>query len=80
MAGWNLDWNTIIGVWIAGAVLMVPLVALSVRFALVPLLDALARVRAAQVAHNWEDQANVRFARLERRVADLQESMAARGH
>ncbi len=79
MAGINLDLYTIIGLWMAGAVLMVPLVALSVRFALVPLLDAIARFRTAQLARSWEDHANVRFARLERRVADLSETMASRG-
>jgi hypothetical protein len=80
VAGLNIDFNTIIGLWMAGAVLMVPLVALSVRFAVVPLLDSVARLRAARVARDWEDHANVRFARLERRVADLNEMMAGRGY
>jgi hypothetical protein len=78
VAGFDLDFNTIIGLWMAGAVVMVPLVAVSVRLALIPLLETLGRMRQEQSFRRRDEEVDKRFARLERRVADLHETMARR--
>lgn len=79
MPDFNLDLNFLFGLWMAGAVIMVPLIAATVRFALVPLLDAVTRMRAVQTARRSEHETEERFVRLERRLADLSEVLSGYG-
>ncbi|MBA4158868.1 MAG: hypothetical protein H0X65_15520 [Gemmatimonadetes bacterium] len=78
MTGLNLDLNLVVALWMGGAVLMVPFLGLTARFGLVPLLDAVTRMRAARSVHALdEDQVEERFARLESRLARVCETVAA---
>jgi hypothetical protein len=63
--GFNL--TTIAIAWVAGSVILVPLLIAGVRFALVPLLDTLARYRAAPSTSGLDE----RLARIEAGIARL---------
>jgi hypothetical protein len=67
--GISLDLNLVVALWMAGAVLLVPLVGLSVRFGLVPLLDAVTRLRSVRATGETDPQVQERLARLETRLA-----------
>lgn len=65
----NLDLTSIAAIWMGGSVLMVALAGLTARFGLVPLLDSVARLRAAGRAQAAAPDA--RLEALERRLAEL---------
>lgn len=47
MPDFNADLTLIAAIWMGGSILLVPLAGLAARFGLKPLLDSVARVRAA---------------------------------
>ncbi len=60
---YQVDFATIVAIWMAGSILLIFALALAARFALKPLLDSVARLREARVS-----ELERRFARLERSV------------
>jgi hypothetical protein len=64
----NPDIVLVAAVWLGSSVLMLPLLAFTARFGLVPLVEAVAEVRAAGRAP--------RAAALERRLAHLERTLA----
>ena len=49
MHGFHIDLTTLAALWMASALVMVPLLALTIRFAIVPLLEAITRARRAEL-------------------------------
>jgi hypothetical protein len=66
-----LDINFIAVAWIAGSVLMLPLLALTARFGFVPLVESIADARAAGKAPYFSAADERRIAGIERRLAAL---------
>ena len=64
----NSDITLIAALWLGSSVLMLPLLAFTARFGLVPLVEAVADLRAAG--------RTPRSAALERRVAGLERTLA----
>lgn len=64
----NVDLTSIAAIWMGGSVLLVPLAGLTARFGIMPLLDSVARLRAAGRAGEAPD---TRLEALERRLAEL---------
>ena len=66
-----MNLTLIAAIWMGGAVLLVPLAGFTARFGLKPLLDSVARMRAAERAARVEPELDARFAALEHRMRDL---------
>ena len=49
MLPFHIDLNTLVALWIASSLVMVPLLALTIRFAVVPLLEAITRARQVEL-------------------------------
>ena len=64
----ELDLTRIATIWMAGVILLVPLMGVVARFALTPLLDAAGRFRAAGAGL---DEVRDQVAELRRTVAEL---------
>ena len=62
------DLPALLGVWIAGVLLLVPICALAARWGLVPVLHAVARLRAAG---RGAPEADERFAGVEAQLRAL---------
>lgn len=73
----DLDLTLIAIAWLESALLMLPLLAFTARFGLVPLVDAVAELRAAGCARR-DPALERRLATLELRLAEL--SPADRAH
>ncbi len=71
----NVDLTLITAIWMGGSVLLVPLAGLTARYGLKPLLDSVARMRAADRSAGNEAELDVRFAAVERRLRDLAQSV-----
>ena len=70
----NIDLTAISAIWMGGSVLLVPLAGLTARFGIKPLLDSVARVRAA--GHGGEAaDLEARFDAMERGLRDLARSV-----
>jgi hypothetical protein len=67
--GMHIDITTVVAIWMGGAILLVPLLALALRFGLPPVLEAVAELRRARVDRPAEE----RMARMEARLARLAE-------
>ncbi len=67
----NVDLTLITAIWMGGSVLLVPLAGLTARFGLKPLLESVARVRAAGREAQGGAEAQARFDALEARLAEL---------
>lgn len=76
MQDFNLDLTSIAAIWMSGSVLMVALAGITARFGLVPLLDSVARLRAA--GRGGGSAPDSRLEALERRLAALEESRRGR--
>lgn len=76
MYGIGMDLGILVAIWVAGAVLMIPLLGLSARFGLVPLLDAVSRLRHAAHSREVDEETAARVAHLEMRLSQLRETVA----
>lgn len=65
----NQFWSDLLAMWIGGVLLLLPIAALSARLGLRPVLESVARVRAAGQPRRELEQ---RVRLLERRLAALQ--------
>ena len=78
----GLDLMTLAIVWLTASVVLIPLLVLAVRFALVPLLETLARVRAGALESEATleprlARAEANLARMARELERLAEANAA---
>lgn len=69
MQGMNVDLTTIVAIWLGAAVLIIPLLGLTARFGLVPILDAVTRMRGSRPAAGLDEETERRFAGLEARLS-----------
>lgn len=65
----GLDLTTIAIVWLAGSVILIPLLIMAVRFAIVPLLEVISRSRSGLATSSPPDEA--RLSRIEEHLAQL---------
>jgi hypothetical protein len=70
MPEFNVDLTALAAIWMGGSVLLVPLAGITARYGIRPLLDSVARLRAAGARPDTEALEG-RFAALERGVDDL---------
>lgn len=77
MPGIDVDITTVVAIWMGGLILLVPLAGLTARFALKPVLDAVAGVRRAGAGVS-ADEFELRFARFERQLDTIAEALASR--
>ena len=71
MHGLQLDLKVVAAIWVVGALTMVPLLGLMIRFALVPLLDAITRARKVELRGRRDATLAARFAAMEARLDEL---------
>lgn len=71
----DVDITALVAIWMGGLILLVPLAGLTARFALEPVLDAVARVRRAGAGVS-ADEFELRFARFERQLDTIAETLA----
>lgn len=71
MPDFNVDLTALAAIWMGGSVLLVPLAGITARYGIRPLLDSVARMRAAGVARSETEALEGRFAALERGLDDL---------
>lgn len=64
----EFDITTIAAIWMAGVIVLVPLIGLMARFGLAPVIDAVGRMRAGGGTGEVEEE---RFRGLEARVVAL---------
>lgn len=74
MNGISADFVLVVAIWMGGAILMVPLVGLTIRLAVVPLLDSVARLRERREAAEWDEEVGQRLIRLEDRLDEMAEA------
>ena len=67
----NPDFTLIAVAWLGSSLLMLPLLAFTARFGLVPLVDAITELRAAGRDRRANAALEQRLATLERRLAEL---------
>lgn len=77
MNGISADLVLVVAIWMGGAIVMVPLVGLTIRFAVVPLLHSVARLREGRKAAACDPEVGARLIRLEDRVTELAEAVVA---
>ncbi|MEW5928802.1 MAG: hypothetical protein AB1941_15175 [Gemmatimonadota bacterium] len=70
MPEFNVDLTALAAIWMGGSVLLVPLAGITARYGIRPLLDSVARLRAAGARPDTEALEG-RFAALERGLDDL---------
>ncbi|HEV2149539.1 MAG TPA: hypothetical protein VGR37_19215 [Longimicrobiaceae bacterium] len=63
----NVDLTSLAAIWMGGSVLLVPLAGLTARYGLRPLVESVARMRAA----GGDAALEARFAALERRMEEM---------
>jgi hypothetical protein len=71
----SADLVLVVAIWMGGAIVMVPMVGLTIRFAVVPLLHSVARLRERREAAEWDEEVGARLVRLEDRVSRLAETV-----
>lgn len=71
----NLDFNTIVILWLGGSVVLMPLMIVALRFAVIPLIEAI--LRPGETAARTSDRE--RIARLEQRLAQIVSEMERYG-
>jgi len=71
MPEFDINLTTLLAIWMGAAVLMVPLLALAVRLAIVPTLEAVARLRQAERDARRDGIAADRLARMEAEILEL---------
>ena len=71
MPDFNVDLTALAAIWMGGSVLLVPLAGITARYGIRPLLDSVARMRAAGAARREAEALEGRFAALERGMDDL---------
>ena len=67
----DIDFATVVVIWVIGAVVMVPLLGLTIRLAMVPLLESIARIRRAGLPSRRETILDARLSAMESRLDDL---------
>ncbi len=70
MPDFNVDLTALAAIWMGGSVILVPLAGLTARYGIRPLLESVARLRAAGRGGDAEALEG-RFAALERGMDDL---------
>jgi hypothetical protein len=65
----TLDLTSLAAIWMGGSILLVPLAGLTARWGLRPLVDSVARMRAAGAPADAGLEA--RFAAMERRMEEM---------
>ncbi|HEV2734068.1 MAG TPA: hypothetical protein VGV85_04480 [Longimicrobiaceae bacterium] len=70
MPEFNVDLTALAAIWMGGSVILVPLAGITARYGIRPLLDSVARLRAAG-APGESEALEGRFAALERGLDDL---------
>ena len=71
MYGFHIDLEVLAAIWMVGALTMVPLLGLMIRFALVPLLEAITRARRVELRGRRDATVASRFAAMEARLDEL---------
>jgi hypothetical protein len=71
MYGIHVDLGMVAAIWMVGALTMVPLLGLMIRFALVPLLEAMTRARRVELRGRRDAKLAMRFAEMEARLDEL---------
>lgn len=75
----EFDLTTVVAIWMMGVIVLVPLLVLMARYGIAPVIEAVARMRAAGSAAGGGvdgEAMDGRFARLEERVTELTRSVA----
>lgn len=70
MPDFNVDLTALAAIWMGGSVLLVPLAGITARYGIRPLLESVARVRAAG-ARGHVEVLESRFAAMEQGLDDL---------
>jgi hypothetical protein len=70
MPDFNVDLTALAAIWMGGSVILVPLAGITARYGIRPLLDSVARLRAAGARPETEALEG-RFEALERGLEDL---------
>lgn len=70
MPEFNVDLTALAAIWMGGSVILVPLAGITARYGIRPLLDSVARLRAAGPRAESEALEG-RFAAMERSLDDL---------
>ena len=76
MGALNIDLTAIIAIWMGGLLLLVPMIGLTLRFGITPVLGALARYRRAAAVEQAATELRVQLAELERRLARVERNGA----
>ena len=71
MHGIHVDLGMVAAIWMIGALAMVPLLGLMIRFALVPLLEVMTRARRVELRARRDATLATRFAAMEARLDEL---------
>lgn len=73
MEGLHIDVTMLVTIWVVGAIIMIPLLAMAARYGVAPCLEALGRARSAE-ATRVEADLRRRVAVLERRLHEMDET------
>ena len=68
MYGFHFDLRMIAALWLVSAIIMLPLLGLMIRFALVPLLEAMTRARKVELRGRRDASLALRLASVEARL------------
>lgn len=74
----EFDLATVVAIWMGGAILLVPLMAVLARFGIAPVLDSIARIRgvgSSARSGGSEPSAEARLAEMETRVEELKRAV-----
>ncbi len=71
MYGFDFDLKMVAAIWLISATIMLPLLGLMIRFALIPLLEAVTRARKVELSGRRDATLAVRLASVEARLDEL---------
>jgi hypothetical protein len=67
----QVDVTKIVSIWMGGLILLVPLIGLSARIGIKPILDSVARMREARNVAEPIEELELRFSRVEQQLQHL---------
>ena len=71
----QVDVTKIISIWMGGLILLIPLIGLSARIGIKPILDSVARMREARNTGESMEDLELRFSRVEMQLQHLTQLM-----
>ncbi len=78
MGALNIDVTAIVGILMAGAVLLIPILGLTARFVVPPIIEAVAQARAVHGSARTLAGLEKRLVRLERQIERLSRESSAK--